>query len=654
MFLATLSVLVPLAAAPARDPLPMPPPPPGMTRVASQPASDAALPMPPPPRGMKQLSAAEQSALLERADGDDEAPEQSEQIEEESADLEAMRAMEDMAFDPDTREDALILQTVQQLGPNNPLRQRLEDVLADDDHREDSPPELDPVTNLLAFDVSQVKDRYDIPVEMQPLVADYIRFFQGPGRRWFRKWMNRSTRYIPVMQPILEKGGVPKDTVYLAMIESGFSSNAYSWAKAAGPWQFIAGTGRNFGLEDDFWVDERRDPIKSTYAAAKYLKELYGQLGHWYLAWAGYNTGGGRVRRLCERRGTPDFWEISEGRGLAKETKHYVPKLIAAALIAKNPQAFGFKDDEFDFQPPMEFDTVPIPDLTDLGVIARAAGVSEDAIRDLNPELKRWCTPPASEQKPYLLRIPKGRAEQFAENFAKIPKRERMRYVEHKVKRGDTLSVIAARHGSSAEAIMRFNRLKSARSLRINTVLMIPIPTGSAKQIAQTLEREKKAAKREGLSHSSSDEVPAGTKLASSSTSDSASGKGPVKTEVIDGRTRITYGVQDGDTLWAISQKFNCSVDNLVKWNHLPRHGRRLQVGTMLAIWQDRDANPAPSRARTEPASANVQIHELKTGETLWSIAQQFKVTVDQLKSWNGISDHRSLRVGQKLRIVLP
>ena len=266
--------------------------------------------------------------------------------------------------------------------------------------------ELGLVTNLSSFDVGAVAAQYDIPVEMQPTVAQYIQFFQGPGRKWFRKWMSRSSRYIPMMTPLLEQAGLPRDTVYLAMIESGFSPGATSWARAAGPWQFISATGKRFGLKQDFWIDERRDPLKATTAAAHYLAELHTQLGHWYLAWAGYNAGGEKLRRMVLKRGTADFWQLTDGKGLAKETKHYVPKLIACALVAKHPRAFGFSEDEFDYQRPLEWDEAPVVEPTDLEVLARASGTSTEEIRELNPELRRWCTAAATAARPYLVRIP--------------------------------------------------------------------------------------------------------------------------------------------------------------------------------------------------------------------------------------------------------
>jgi membrane-bound lytic murein transglycosylase D len=628
MLLAALLALAPIGAVPSA-------------------AAARELRVPPPPEGSARLTPDESAPGVDE-DEDSAAPDASGSMDAESAEMEALRAVEERAFDSGADRAGALLDSVRQLGPGHPLRQRLEDALEDLDHREDAPAELGLITDLLAFDASLVADRYDIPVEMRPLVAQYIQLFQGPGRHWFRTWISRSTRYIPLMQPILEAIGVPRDTVYLAMIESGFSPRAYSRAHAAGPWQFIPGTGRMFGLKQDFWIDERRDPIKSTHAAARYLKQLRGELGHWYLAWAGYNAGGGRIRRLREKKGSDDFWALAEGDGMAKETRHYVPKLIAAALIAKNPSAFGFTDDEFAYLGPLEYDEVPLVDPTELSVLASAAGISEDELRELNPELTRWCTPPATNDRPYLLHLPKGSAEQFTAALAKIPKQARMRYVEYQVRRGDTLSGIAARFGSSAEVILKFNRLQGARKLRINAELMIPVPQGRGAQASRALEQTTLAARRSGFRHVAENEVPAGTRTAPA--------RGPIKSEAIGGRVRISYGVQDGDSLWTISQRFGCSVDDLRKWNDLPPSGRNLRSGSVLAIWQqqqDGGLRAAPARAPIAAAQP-VQSHEISSGDTLWSLAQRYGVSVDQLKRWNDIADHRSVRLGQKLRVYSP
>jgi membrane-bound lytic murein transglycosylase D len=500
---------------------------------------------------------------------------------EQSVEMEELRALEDVTLDPSVKRSAEILQSMRRLGVANPLRDRLEDAFSEPEMREDaSPLELPMITDIAKFDISQVKDRYDIPIEMQPLVAQYIQFFQGPGRKWFRRWMSRSTRYIPAMEPILESHGIPRDTVYLAMIESGFSAHAYSWAKASGPWQFIPTTARLYGLKQDFWVDERRDPLKSTRAAARYLRRLHQDLGGWYLAWAAYNAGGGRLSRMIQRRGTSDFWQLSDGKGLAKETKHYVPKLIACALIAKHPKAFGFIDDEFEYMLPLETDEVKLTDAMDLETLAQAAEISADDIRDLNPELKRWCTPPASAKQPYLLRLPKGAGEKFTANFVKLGAKARLAFRVHRVKRGDTLSQIASSYRSAPEAILRLNGMRNVKLLRVNSELVIPVPTTNGSRPDPALDRQIARARRGGFASVRPDqEIPAGTLVRR------ATGTGPLTTESIGGRTRVTYGVQTGDTLWAISQRFNCTVDELRQWNRLSKKQKALQVGTVLVVW---------------------------------------------------------------------
>jgi len=648
-------------------------------------------------------------------DGDDEPP---------SEELEEMRALENAVLDPAARPSPEVLRSVRSLGTASPLRARLEDG-ADALSGEEPAVTLGLITDLSSFDIGAVAGEYDIPVEMQPTVAQYIQFFQGPGRKWFRHWMSRSTRYIPMMAPLLEQAGLPRDTVYLAMIESGFSPGATSWARAAGPWQFISGTARRFGLRQDFWIDERRDPLKATLAASKYLTELHQELGHWYLAWAGYNAGGEKLRRMVVKRGTTDFWQLTDGKGLAKETKHYVPKLIACALVAKHPRAFGFSEEEFDFQKPFESEEVPVVEPTDLEVLARAAGVTTEEIRERNPELRRWCTPPATAARPYMLRIPKGTGETFLANIARVTPRERLTYRIHRVRRGDTLSRIAVQYHSAAEAILQFNRLRSARSLRVNTELVVPVASSRAVADGSVgLERQVARARAQGyVAPAPEEEVPAGTRTGRAA----AMAQGPIKSEVVNGKTRVEYGVQSGDSMWTIAQRFSVSVEDLQRWNHLDRRARKgLQVGTVLEVWPGPGAAavavaPTPVLAQGEPgrsvasASANLlplpapearmssatahpsmpsapapvgqsaaspspaitstaspatpssaipaapaftgprpSVHLVAAGETLWSVAQRYGVSVDDLKRWNRIRHARALRPGINLHLGGP
>lgn len=609
------------------------------------------LPMPPPPPGMVQLS----SQVPSVADGGSLAEEPDQDTE-----LEEMRALEEAAIDPGARADASMRSLLGQLGAATLVRDRLEDALETAEQSgEELSFELSPVTDVASFDVALVKERYDIPVEMQPLVAQYIRFFQGSGRKWFRRWMSRSTRFIPLMQPILEAKGLPRDTVYLAMIESGFAMHAKSWAKAVGPWQFIAGTAKLFNLREDFWVDERRDPVKATYAAAAYLSLLYEKLGHWYLAWAGYNTGGGRVRSMIETWQTRDFWELSTHRGFAKETQHYVPKLIACALVAKHPEAFGFTPDEFDFEPAFAFDEVSLTAAVDLEVIAQAAGVPLADLQDLNPELKRWSTPPASEKEPYRLRLPSGRRDTFLASYAKLPPSERLRFKIHRVQKGDTLSKIALQYHSAQEAILRMNRLPSVRSLKVGTELAVPIPSEGALKAGladAALERQVVRARRSGLSAiRPEEEIPAG---ASTGASRRLAATGSVTIDTVEGKKRVTYGIASGDSLWTIARRFDVHVSDLKQWNEGLASARGLKVGAALVVWpgpaaqlESPPAHRPSAAAPAQPSPAGTR-HTVERGDSLWSIARRYGRSVDDLKKWNSLGGG-AIKRGQVL-VVTP
>jgi membrane-bound lytic murein transglycosylase D len=351
-----------------------------------------------------------------------------------------------------------------------------------------------------------------------------------------------------------------------------------------------------------------------------------------------------------------------------------VPKLIACALVAKHPRAFGFSEDEFDFQQPLEFDEVPVVEPTDLDVLARAAGTTTERIHELNPELRRWCTPPSSAARPYVVKVPMGTKDTVVAALARIPASERLTYRIHHVRKGDTLSRIALQYHSAPEAILQFNRLRSAKTLRINSELAIPVP--SARALADGghgLERQVARARAQGyVAPAPEDEVPAGTRTGRAR----ALAQGTVKSEVVDGKTRVQYGVQSGDSMWTIAQRFNVSVEQIQTWNNLGKKARKgLQVGTVLTVWPGPaagpiEATPAAVLAKADAPATPVQpvkstvaapapgakpgIHQLAEGETLWSVAQQYGVSVDDLKRWNRIRHARSLRPGLNLRVGGP
>jgi membrane-bound lytic murein transglycosylase D len=304
-----------------------------------------------------------------------------------------------------------------------------------------------------------------------------VNLFSGRLRGNFALWLERSGKYLRLMQEILREEDLPEDIVYLALIESGFNPKAYSRSKAAGPWQFIAGTGRRYGLRIDSWVDERRDPIKSTRAAAAYLTDLHDMFGSWSLAFAAYNAGEGRVRRAVSRTGTDDFWSIVPTRHLKRETKDYVPHFIAARMIALEPEKYGFYDlkyhDEF------EYDVVELDMQLTLDVAARCAGTTFEVMKELNPELKRGCTPPV---KAYSLRVPAGSRDRFVTALAAIPPSERFTIRHYLVRKGDTISGIARRMGVPASEIVDQNKLKrDGRLIRAGQELLIPIPLAASR-----------------------------------------------------------------------------------------------------------------------------------------------------------------------------
>jgi len=308
-------------------------------------------------------------------------------------------------------------------------------------------------------------------------VLEYLEFFQVDSRDRFEIWLSRLGRYEGMIRERLRARGLPEDLVYLTLIESGLSNTAVSRARAVGMWQFIAGTARLYGLTVDPWVDERRDPYRATQAAVNYLSDLVQRLGSVYLAAAAYNAGAGRIERgLSRLPGEPDtltdhtFFQLADRRYLRRETRDYVPKLIAAALIAKQPERYGFTD--IQRLPPLLFDEVTIPEATGLDVIARLADTSVAAILELNPQFVRGITPPARE---VTVRVPRGAGVTVAQRYDTLPATARITFVDHYVAIGQTLSEIARRYRVTVTMIQSANPRLSARALRPGQRIIIPM-----------------------------------------------------------------------------------------------------------------------------------------------------------------------------------
>jgi membrane-bound lytic murein transglycosylase D len=280
-----------------------------------------------------------------------------------------------------------------------------------------------------------------------------ISLFTERIKERFSLYLQRSGKYLTLMREILKAKNIPEDIAFLPLIESGFNPNAYSVARAVGPWQFIASTARNYGLTIDWWRDERKDPVKSTEAAANYLKDLYGMFGSWNLAMAAYNAGEGKILRALNRTKSDNYWALLNTRHIKKETKEYVPRFIAATLIATNPDEYGFTD--LDYHPPLSYDEVVLDSPVDLDIAARCAETSLDMIRELNPEIRRWSTP--ANVSAYALRIPYGMTETFAENLSRISDQERFSISTYTVKKGDTLKKISTKTGIPVSVILELN-----------------------------------------------------------------------------------------------------------------------------------------------------------------------------------------------------
>ncbi len=455
---------------------------------------------------------------------------------------------------------------------------------------------------ILPKDRQKQAQEFDIPIVINAKVEQFIQYFQTTARKVFSSWLARSEKYIPFMKNLLRENGLPEDLVYMALIESGFNPYAYSRSKASGPWQFIYLTGIRYGLRSNWWIDERRDPEKSTIAAAKYLKDLYDMFECWYLAAAGYNAGENKIATAMKRYGTEDFWELTKYRYLKQETKDYVPQMIAAALIAKDPEKYGFVSIEY--QEPLRYEKVKVPEVTDLRLIARACEVTIDEIKDLNPELSRWCTPPNFPD--YEIKIPFGKKELFLRNIDVLSPGEKLQFKTHVVKKGDTFSKIAKLYRVDPEPILEINRLNKKSALSTGMNLLIPLPKGEDP-------------KPDRMARKKSDAMDRNAKHA-----------------------ETTYTIKKGDTLWSIANETGVNIGTLSRWNKLHPE-KRLVPGDKLKI-----------RIMDEPQRKKIgkeMIYVVKEGDTLWSIAKKFNLTVSEIKTWNHLNETDQIHPEDRLKL---
>jgi membrane-bound lytic murein transglycosylase D len=480
----------------------------------------------------------------------------------------------------------------------------------------------------------------DIQPQYNADVYRWIEFYTGAGRSVFERWLKRSGRYMELFRTVLQKEGLPPDLVHLVFVESGFNITARSHSAAVGPWQFLRSTARLFGLTVNQWVDERRDPEKSTVAAARYLKHLYAIFGDWPLALASYNAGEGTVLRAIKRQGTTNYWDLR----LPAQTEEYVPQFMAMLAISREPKKYGFDDVEQD--EPMNFDELALTGAVDLRAIAGLAGCDYEEIRLLNPAVLRHAAP--GRDGVAMIRVPHGKAEVIMSRLqdgAALPAVNLT--VQHRVQRGETLQRIADQYHVSAQQLARANHISRVHPLKRGTVLTVP---------AASIRPPAAASLPAGDPRGSTAYVPARDLPTPAS----------LKAES-DAEGRMTHRVKKGETLAGIAAMHNVSVEDIRRWNHL--NATRLRRGTRLKIRTGDAAVPSPEvvaadsaqvaalkpptssrRARrsfNEPVRATVTV---QAGETLGVLAARHGTTVERIKAANGLMTSR-IRAGQRLRI---
>ena len=449
--------------------------------------------------------------------------------------------------------------------------------------------------------------RSDLPLVLNDEVASFITYFSNRGRGTLERALIRSAAYRDMIQHILKEEGVPQDLIYLAQAESGFHPLALSRAGARGMWQFMASRATMYGLERNWWVDERQDPERATRAAARHLKDLYHQFGDWYLAMAAYNSGPGTVQNAVQRTGYADFWELYRRGVLPRETRNYVPIIIAVTIMNKNPEKYGLGG--IPLEPPSPVDRVTVNYPVDLRLVAECVDESVSTLQELNPSLLRMTTPKEGE---FELRLPAGTKEKFVTNIAAIPLDKRVWWRYHRVTPGENLSAIARKYRTTTAAIIEVNDLES-EAVRSDSKLIIPVTPGQGR----------------------------GASVAYS-------------------RKVTRYKVRKGDTVLSVADDFGVPPELLRKWNRLKgnhlRRGRVLLIRRPVAPDAVGEAPERVLRASTKSnkksslrGNASARTHTVKQGDTLYSIALAYNTTVAALQRDNKTSTN--IRPGDVLVI---
>jgi membrane-bound lytic murein transglycosylase D len=430
----------------------------------------------------------------------------------------------------------------------------------------DPPPATKETEKVVADDLQAAIHDIDIP--LNPKVLAYVQLFTGRLKGYLEEGLSRGARFMPMIQDVFRAEGLPLDLAYVPLIESAFKTNALSKAKAKGMWQFMRGTALENGLKHDWYIDERSDPEKATRAAAKYLKTLYGMFDDWHLALASYNGGPGRVQRAIKRSGREDFWKLTAtNRFLPRETRDYVPLILAAVIIARNPAQYGMNIEPVDAP---AHETVTLPSAVDLRRVAEWAGHPVQTIQEMNPELRRWTTPVRATD--YELKVPEGTAATVSARVLEAAADELAPLNRHTVKKGETLLSISKKLKVSRTDLAEANYLSTKAALKTGQQLIIPRPPTLL------------------LAADAETPVPAVAEAAPATTVDAVPAASSVKaaaprTESVPVKT--IHRVRRGDTLFSIAKRYETTVDELKEWNRL--RSNAIQVGQRLTILRDSD-----------------------------------------------------------------